>query len=162
MLVFDNASYFNSIDLNEFAQDKGIKLRYSTNYYPQGNGLSESTNKNLIKILKRTIDDRHKNWHTKLSNALWADKVTPKAATGNSPFFLVYGKEAILPPNIFFPSLQLSQFVQQQDIPTTTQRINVLLKLEEERNKTNKFSQNISPPLRNGLTRINPLIRNLK
>jgi len=61
VLVFDNASYFNSADLTEFTLDKGIKLRYSANYYPQGNGLSESTNKNLIKILKRTIVDHHKN-----------------------------------------------------------------------------------------------------
>ena len=89
--------------------------------------------------MKRTIDDHHKSWHTKLSNALWADRVTPKAAIGNSPFFLVYGKEAILPPNLFLPSLQLSQFVQQQDIPAMTQRINVLLKLEEESNKTKQF-----------------------
>jgi hypothetical protein len=54
-LVFDNASYFSSLDLNVYALEKGIKLKYSTNYYPQGNGLVESTNKNLIKILKRTI-----------------------------------------------------------------------------------------------------------
>lgn len=136
VLVFDNASYFNSADLTEFALDKGIKLRYSSNYYPQGNGLSKSTNKNLVRILKKTINDHHRNWHTQLINALWSDRVTPKAAIGNSPFFLVYGKEVILPPNLFLPSLQLSNSAQQQDMPTMTQRINLLLKLEEERNKT--------------------------
>ena len=89
--------------------------------------------------MKRTIVDHHKNWHTQLSNALWADRVTPKVAIGNSPFFLVYGNEVILPPNLFLPSLQLSQFVQQEDIPAMTQRINVLLKLEEEHNKTKQI-----------------------
>ena len=54
-LVFYNASYFSSIKLAEFANEKGMKLHYSANYYPQGNGLVESTNKNLIKILKKTI-----------------------------------------------------------------------------------------------------------
>ena len=47
-LVFDNASYFSSIKITEFACEKGIELHYSDNYYPRGNGLEESTNKNII------------------------------------------------------------------------------------------------------------------
>ena len=109
-LIFDNETYFSSVKLMEYALEKGIKLKYSANYYPQGNGLVEFSNKNLIKILKRTVVNHHRNWHNPLSNALWDRKVTPKATIGNSPFFLVYGKEAIL-PHLFFPSLQLSQSV---------------------------------------------------
>jgi hypothetical protein len=51
-LVFDDATYFSSLKLNEFSLEKGIILKYASNYYPQGNGLVESTNKNLISILK--------------------------------------------------------------------------------------------------------------
>ena len=40
--------------MTAFANEKCIKLHYSTNYYPQGNGLAESTNKNLIRILKKS------------------------------------------------------------------------------------------------------------
>ena len=54
-LVFDNMSYFSLIKLTAFANEKGMKLHYSTNYYPQGNRLAESMNKNLIRILKKTI-----------------------------------------------------------------------------------------------------------
>ena len=50
-LVFYNASY--SIRLTAFANEKGIKLHYFANYYPQGNGLAESTNMNIIRILKK-------------------------------------------------------------------------------------------------------------
>jgi hypothetical protein len=39
-LVFDNASYFSSLKLTEFALEKGITVKYSANYYPQGNGLA--------------------------------------------------------------------------------------------------------------------------
>ena len=112
-LVFYNASYFSSGELTEFALEKGIKIRYSTSYHPQANGIAESMNKNLLKILKRSIAEHHKNWHTILYQALWADRVTPKSSIGNSPFFLVYGTEAILPPNLFLPSLQLAQFVEE-------------------------------------------------
>jgi hypothetical protein len=98
--------------------EKGIKLKYSASYYPQGNGLAESTNKNLIKIIKRNVVENHKNWHNALLNTLWVDRVTPKDAIGNFLFFLVYGREAIMPPHILLPSLQLSQKVQEEDCPT--------------------------------------------
>ena len=118
--------------------EKGIKLKYSANYYPQGNGLAKSSNKNLIKILKHTVVNHHRNWHNALSNALWDDRVTPKAAIRNYPFFLVYGKESILPPHLFLPSLQLSQSVQETTCSAMEHRINTLLKLEEERELARK------------------------
>jgi hypothetical protein len=65
-LVFYNAKYFSSLRLIEYALEKNIKVKYSTNYYPWGNGLVESTNKNLIKILKKTINDHQRNWHLAL------------------------------------------------------------------------------------------------
>jgi hypothetical protein len=116
-LVFDNASYFSSLDMNVYALEKGIKLKYYASYYPQENGLAELTKKKLIKILKRTLSDNHKNFHISLYNALWADRVTLKALIRNSPFFLVYGQEAIIPPNVLLPSFQLSQRVQEEECP---------------------------------------------
>lgn len=47
-LVFDNASYFSSIAVSQFSLDRGIQIRYSTNYYPKGNGMAESNINNLI------------------------------------------------------------------------------------------------------------------
>jgi hypothetical protein len=49
------------------------------------------------------------NWHNALSNSLWDDHVTPKDAIGNYPYFLIYGKEVVLPSYIYLPSLQLTQ-----------------------------------------------------
>ena len=100
-LVFDNVSYFSSIRIIAFANEKGIKLHYSANYYPQGNGLVESTKKNLIRILKKTVIANQRSWHIALPNALWVDRVTPKNFLGILPYTLAYGKEAILHPNIF-------------------------------------------------------------
>lgn len=53
--MFDNASYFSSNVMTEFALKIGFKLKYSTNYYLQGNGLAESTNKNLIRIFNKIL-----------------------------------------------------------------------------------------------------------
>jgi hypothetical protein len=116
-LVFDNAKYFSSLKLTEYSLERNIKVKYSTNYYPQGNGIVESTNKNLIKILKKTINDHQRNWHLALQNDLWDDRVTPKTFIGNYPFFLVYGQTTNLPTHTFLPSLQLAQFVQDKAFP---------------------------------------------
>jgi hypothetical protein len=64
--------------------------------------------------------------------------VTPKASLGNSAFFLVYGKEIILPSNILFPSLQLAHTVEEGNFLVMKQILDIILKLEEERkNLTN-------------------------
>lgn len=69
-IICDNAKYFSFAKLTEFALEFGIKFKYSANYYLQGNGLVESTNKNLINIIKRTISQNPHCWHDKLPLAL--------------------------------------------------------------------------------------------
>jgi hypothetical protein len=85
VLVFYNATYFSFTLLKEFSLEKGILIRYSANYYPQRNRVAESTNKNLVRILKKTVAENQRNWHNILHNALWEDRVTPNEAIGNSP-----------------------------------------------------------------------------
>jgi hypothetical protein len=135
VLVFDNTTYFSSTLLTEFSLDKGIIIRYSANYYPQGNGVAESTNKNLVRILNKMVVDNQRNWHNLLHNALWADRVTPKEAIGNSPYFLVYGQEAILSNGLYLPSLQLAQDSIGEPLSVIQQRTDTLLMLEEEGEK---------------------------
>jgi hypothetical protein len=50
-----NASVFRSIELVAFYLRFGITLAHSANYYPQGNGLEESSNKNLIRIIRSNV-----------------------------------------------------------------------------------------------------------
>jgi len=97
-------------------------LKYSANYYPQGNGLAKSTNKNLIRIIKRTIDKNHRNWHKAFTFSLWANRITQKASIGSSPFSLVYGKEIVLPTNIEIPSLALVQFINESPSSSLRER----------------------------------------
>ena len=120
-VVFDSAKYLSFIKMTTFALEYGIKLKHSANYYPHGNGLVESMNKNLVNIIKKTVDQNPRNWHAKLPLALWAEMITPKESIKNSPFFLVYGQEAILPTHIFLPSLRLSQSVQVAECPIMQQ-----------------------------------------
>ena len=46
---------------------------------------------------------------------------------------------AILPPNLFLPSLQLARAVHETECSAIEERINLLLKLEEERENAKKY-----------------------
>ena len=93
--------------------------------------MAESTNKNLIRILKKTVIENQKSWHLALPNALWANRVTPKNSLGVSPYTLVYGKEAILPPNIMLPYSIIAQESRGIDNEILQLRIYNLLKTED-------------------------------
>ena len=77
--------------------------------------------------------ENQRSWHSTLPNALWADRVTPKNSLGVSPYTLVYGKEAILPPNIILPSSIIAQESRGTNNEILHIRIYNLLKAEESR-----------------------------
>jgi len=57
MIISDNGLAFVGDNVTDVAMKYGIYWKTSSNYYPQGNKLVESTNKNLLRILKRTVED---------------------------------------------------------------------------------------------------------
>lgn len=70
-IILNNALAFVETQITNWVARNGVYLNTSSNYYPQGNGQEDSTNKNLIKIIKRTIDSNQRAWcHTKLKSAL--------------------------------------------------------------------------------------------
>jgi transposase InsO family protein len=68
--ITNNGSIFVDSKFTKFYGQYGIIMGQSSNYYPQGNGLVESTNKTLMQILKKIVDINQRNWHLKLTNAL--------------------------------------------------------------------------------------------
>jgi hypothetical protein len=57
-LVTDNAQDFKSNSMIDFCNKYNIKLVHYTPYYPQGNGLAESSNKSLIRIIKKLLVEK--------------------------------------------------------------------------------------------------------
>lgn len=133
--MFDFASYFFRNTIIEFSLKRCLKLKYSGNYYPQGNLLEDSTNKNFIKRIKRIVDQNQRNQHKAIVFSLWAERITQKVSIGTSHFQLVYGKGAILPPNLALHSLTLVQYIEEKSYSPLQLRMSKILKLEEERDK---------------------------
>jgi hypothetical protein len=90
-ITTDGGSVFISEEFKKFATDMGIKLIRSSSYY------AEASNSNLIKLIKRKIDEHPRNWHEVLSEVLWEYHISCHGATKTSPYHLVYGQEAVLP-----------------------------------------------------------------
>ena len=77
-LLTDNAKSFKSKAMVTFYEQNGIVLKHSTPYYPQGNGLVESKNKNIIRSIRNLLSQNKRSWDSMLKYALWADRITYK------------------------------------------------------------------------------------
>jgi dihydroneopterin aldolase len=82
--------------VTEFIKLYKIKLLNSSPYYAQANGEAESSNKTLIKLIKKKIEDNPRRWHEVLSEALCAHRISRHGATKVTTFELVYGQEVVL------------------------------------------------------------------
>jgi len=131
-IVTDNAKASKAKALINLCQENGIELSYSTTYYPQGNGLAESSNKNLVRIIKTLLLDHKRAWDSKLKYALWADRITTKRSIGTSPYQLVYGTYVVFPISLGVPVMKL---LHEQDTETNDiqRRIYHLMEVHELR-----------------------------
>nr|GFC27419.1 reverse transcriptase domain-containing protein [Tanacetum cinerariifolium] len=78
----------------------GVTHRLSTAYHPQKSGQVEVTNRELKRILERTVGENRALWSDKLEDALWAFHTAYKTPIGCTPYRLVYGKACHLPHEI--------------------------------------------------------------
>jgi hypothetical protein len=70
--------------------------------HPQSNGQAERANADVLKGLKTKIFDTKlkacgKKWLDSLQPVLWSIHTTATKPTRETPFFLIYGAEAVLP-----------------------------------------------------------------
>jgi transposase InsO family protein len=112
VIIIDNDADFKSTNMVKLCEEYGIKHTHSTTYYPQSNGLAESSNKNMVKIIKKNLEDNKKAWDSKLKYALWVDRVSTKRAFGTSQFQLVYGMDAVFPVQLAFPVVKFLQEIE--------------------------------------------------
>lgn len=91
--------------------------------------MEESTNKNLIMIMKRTLDVNQRQWYTKVKNALWDDRITMKKTIDTSPYKVVYGKEARFPLSLELPSLELTHQLEFEGVDKKEIKMTELVKL---------------------------------
>ena len=77
MFILNNGLQFDSKALRKYCSDLGIKNRYSTPAYPQGNGQAEAINKVIVNGLKKILDNAKGKWVEELPHVLWTYRTMP-------------------------------------------------------------------------------------
>ena len=109
-LVSENGLQFDSKAFREFCGSLGITNRYLIPVYPQSNGQAEATNKAIVNGLKRRLEGAKGGWADELPSVLWVYRTTPRRSTGETPFSLTYGVEAVILVEVNLCSARVSGF----------------------------------------------------
>lgn len=132
-IISDNGKQFDCDEFSDFCDNLGIKKSFSAVIHLQANGQVEAVNKILKQNLKTKLEEHKGNWPNILLEVLWAYRTTQRTTTGESPFSLAYGCEAMVPVEVGTSSLR--RFTYEPDQNNALMRIELDL-LEERREQS--------------------------
>ncbi|KZV35137.1 hypothetical protein F511_06843 [Dorcoceras hygrometricum] len=127
-LISDNGTQFSGSKVKEWCRQLSIKQFFTSVGNPQANGQTEVTNRTLVHHLKVRLGNAKGKWVDELPSVLWAYRTTPRTSTGESPFNLAYGTEAVTPAEIGEQSWRVKQYAPS----TNDQALRISLDLIDE------------------------------
>ncbi|XP_004309864.1 PREDICTED: uncharacterized protein LOC101302897 [Fragaria vesca subsp. vesca] len=127
-IITDNGTQFDNETFREFLFEQGTTIFYASPGHPQTNGQVEAINKLIKQNLKKRLEDAKGLWAAKLPEVLWTLRTTPTVATGESPYLLSYGTEAVIPVEMEVPSERVTAY----DPETNTAGLHLNMDLLEE------------------------------
>ena len=78
----------------------------TTAYHQQANGKTKKFNKFLTDTLALEINKEHSNWDELIDNVLFTYRVSLNRTLNDNPFYLIYGRDPLLPQDLFLPIKQ--------------------------------------------------------
>ena len=100
-LLTDNAAELTGHIMADVAKILGITKVTTTPYNPNGNKV-ERWHRTLAQMLRTVVNPDQRDWDDCLGACLLAYRTSVHATTKMTPFFLMHGREAILPVDIVF------------------------------------------------------------
>ncbi|XP_071733165.1 uncharacterized protein [Rutidosis leptorrhynchoides] len=109
-IVSDNGKQFADNSFRSWCEELNIKQTFTSVAHPQANGQVEVTNKEIVAGIKARLGLSQIKWVDEVPYVLWAHRTTSKRSTGETPFSLVYGTEAVIPAEIRVPTQRVLAF----------------------------------------------------
>jgi ribonuclease HI/transposase InsO family protein len=129
-IITDNGTQFTGKKFLDFCEDHHIRVDWAAVAHPMTNGQVERANGMILQGLKpRIYNDLNKfgkRWMKELPSVVWSLRTTPSRSTGFSPFFLVYGAEAILHTDLEYGSPRTKAYVDQSNQTTREDSLDLL------------------------------------
>ncbi|XP_065623693.1 uncharacterized protein LOC136065011 [Quercus suber] len=94
----------------DFCLHFGIQNHYSLPAHPQVNGQAEVANQSLLKLIKTRLEGAKGVWPDELPGVLWAYRTTARTPTGETPFKLAYGAEAVIPIEVHMANHRVAAY----------------------------------------------------
>ena len=133
-IITDLGTQFTSGSFRTYCTELGTKICYASVTHPRSNGQVERANVEVLRGLKTKTFQRlkasGKNWIEQVLLVMWSLQTTPCRATGETPFSLVYGAEAVLPTELRYGSPRVCAYDEDSQ---RTRRIDDVNFLEEVR-----------------------------
>ncbi|XP_075640545.1 uncharacterized protein LOC142612325 [Castanea sativa] len=105
----------------------------------------EVTSRTLLKIIKTKLDDTMGAWLEELANVLWAYRTMARTPTGETPFRLTYGTEAVIPIEVGITSTGREMFREESNDDQLRVNLDCLDEVREKAfDKMTKYQQKMA------------------
>ncbi|KAL0373856.1 UNVERIFIED_CONTAM: Gag-Pol polyprotein [Sesamum radiatum] len=115
VLISDNGTQFKGKAITAWCKELKIQQNFTAVRNPQANGQTEVTNRTILQHLKTRLEGAKGSWVEELPGVLWAYRTTPRSATSETPFCLVFGTEAIIPAEIGEETQRIAQYEKERN-----------------------------------------------
>jgi transposase InsO family protein len=155
-IITDLGSNFTSSEFFDFCEQRSIQIKYALVVHPRANGQVERANGMILEALRKKVFDKNEKlvgkWIRELPYVVCSLRTQlSRALHGNTPFFMVYGSEAVLPidlmfgtPRLVFKDIAEAEATRLEDIDVLEEeRLNIVIQLARYRQTLRRYHDKV-------------------